>query len=40
MIRTFDNFGFRDGGISLLATMKGLFPLLEKLFADSAYQGS
>jgi putative transposase len=27
----------RDGGISLLATMKGLFPLLEKLFADSAY---
>src|SRR5260370_33705341 len=29
----------RDGGISLLATMKGLFPLLEKLFADSAYQG-
>ena len=26
-------------GISLLATMKGLFPLLEKLFADSAYQG-
>ena len=29
----------RDGGISLLATMKGLFPFLEKLFADSAYQG-
>jgi len=29
----------RDGGISLLATMKGPFPLLEKLFADSAYQG-
>ena len=29
----------RDGGISLLATMKGLFPLLVKLFADSAYQG-
>src|SRR5215468_1726619 len=29
----------RDGGISLLTTMKGLFPLLEKLFADSAYQG-
>jgi putative transposase len=29
----------RDGGISLLAAMKGLFPFLEKLFADSAYQG-
>jgi len=29
----------RDGGILLLATMKGLFPFLEKLFADSAYQG-
>lgn len=29
----------RDGGISVLATMKGLFPFLEKLFADSAYQG-
>ena len=29
----------RDGGISLLATMKGLFPFLEKLVADSAYQG-
>ena len=29
----------RDGGILLLATMKGLFPLLDKLFADSAYQG-
>ena len=29
----------RDGGISLLASMKGLFPFLEKLFADSAYQG-
>jgi len=29
----------RDGGISLLATMKDLFPFLEKLFADSAYQG-
>ena len=29
----------RDGGISLLATMKNLFPFLEKLFADSAYQG-
>jgi transposase len=29
----------RDGAILLLATMKGLFPFLEKLFADSAYQG-
>jgi hypothetical protein len=29
----------RDGCILLLATMKGLFPFLEKLFADSAYQG-
>jgi len=29
----------RDGGILLLATMKGMFPFLEKLFADSAYQG-
>jgi transposase len=29
----------RDGGILLLATMKGLFPFLEKLFADSGYQG-
>src|SRR3979490_249865 len=26
----------RDGGILLLATMKGLFPFLEKLFADAA----
>jgi len=29
----------RDGGIALLETMKGLFPLLKKLYADSAYQG-
>ncbi len=29
----------RDGGIALLATLFGLFPFLEKLFADSAYQG-
>src|SRR5438045_8955868 len=29
----------RDGGIALLATMFGRFPFLEKLFADSAYQG-
>src|SRR6202795_1482302 len=29
----------RDGGILLLATMKDLFPFLEKLFAAPAYQG-
>ena len=29
----------RDGGVMLLATLFGLFPFLEKLFADSAYQG-
>jgi transposase len=29
----------RDGGLALLATVFGLFPLLGKLFADSAYQG-
>jgi transposase len=29
----------RDGGIMLLATLFGMFPFLEKLFADSAYQG-
>ena len=29
----------RDGGIALLATLFGQFPFLEKLFADSAYQG-
>jgi putative transposase len=29
----------RDGGIALLASMKDRFPLLKKLFADSAYQG-
>ena len=29
----------RDGGIILLATLFGQFPFLEKLFADSAYQG-
>ena len=26
----------RDGGIALLSTLFGLFPFLEKLFADSA----
>jgi len=29
----------RDGGILLLATLFGQFPFLQKLFADSAYQG-
>jgi Transposase DDE domain len=29
----------RDGGLLLLATLFGRFPYLEKLFADSAYQG-
>ena len=29
----------RDGGLALLATVFGMFPLLKKLFADSAYRG-
>ena len=29
----------RDGGVLLLSTLLGRFPCLEKLFADSAYQG-
>jgi hypothetical protein len=29
----------RDGGIMLLSTLFGMFPFLQKLFADSAYQG-
>ena len=29
----------RDGGILLLATLFGQFPFLQRLFADSAYQG-
>ncbi len=29
----------RDGGLKLLAALLGEFPLLGKLFADSAYQG-
>jgi transposase len=29
----------RDGGILLLSTLFGRFPFLQKLFADSAYQG-
>jgi putative transposase len=29
----------RDGGILLLSTLFGMFPFLEKLFADGGYQG-
>jgi putative transposase len=29
----------RDGGVLLLSTLFGRFPYLEKLYADSAYQG-
>jgi len=29
----------RDGGVSLLPMLFGRFPFLDKLFADSAYQG-
>jgi transposase len=29
----------RDGGILVLATLFGMFPFLEKLFADAAYGG-
>jgi transposase len=29
----------RDGGILVLASMFGLYPFLEKLFADGGYQG-
>jgi len=29
----------RDGGIAWLSTLFGLFPFLEKLFVDGAYQG-
>ena len=29
----------RDGGILVLASMFGLYPFLEKLFADAGYQG-
>ncbi len=29
----------RDGGILLLSTLFGMFPFLQKLFADSAYSG-
>lgn len=29
----------RDGGILVLASMFGLYPFLEKVFADGGYQG-
>jgi transposase len=29
----------RDSGIMLLSTLFGMFPFLEKLFADTAYEG-
>ena len=29
----------RDGGVMLMASLFGLFPLLLKLYADSGYQG-
>jgi transposase len=33
------NIQDRDGGIMLLATLFGMHPFLNKLFADAAYQG-
>jgi transposase len=30
----------RDGGVLVLASLFGLFPFLQKLFADAGYQGS
>jgi hypothetical protein len=30
----------RDGGILLLATLFGMYPFLQKLFADGGYQGT
>ena len=29
----------RDGGVLVIATLFGMFPFLEKLFADGGYQG-
>ena len=29
----------RDGGVLVLATLFGMFPFLQKLFADAGYQG-
>src|SRR5208282_619433 len=33
------NIQDRDGGILLLSTLFGMFPFLQRLFADSAYAG-
>ena len=33
------NIQDRDGGIMLLSTLFGMFPFLQRLFADSAYAG-
>jgi transposase len=33
------NIQDRDGGILLLATLSGMYPFLQTLFADAAYQG-
>jgi hypothetical protein len=33
------NIQDRDGGILVMATLFGMFPLLQKLFADAGYQG-
>jgi hypothetical protein len=29
----------RDGGVSMMATLFGLFPFLRKIYADGSYQG-
>ena len=39
VVMSFIGSGRLDGGIMLLATLFGQFPFIEKLFADSAYQG-
>ena len=33
------NIQDRDGGILVMATLFGMFPFLQKLFADGGYQG-
>jgi transposase len=33
------NIQDRDGGVLLLSTLFGMFPFLQKLFADGGYQG-
>jgi hypothetical protein len=34
------NIQDRDGGILLLATLFGMYPFLQTLFADAGYQGA